>query len=156
MIRTSVLQSATASGAQPLALAPAGILSQACVGWSACLCASANATDRTGDEVSLLLSSDVLFDIGQSALRPDAQDTLGAAVAQIDAAGATSVTVAGHTDNTGTDAINGPLSQARATAVEAEPAHLVRPGVTFQTAGHGSTAPVASNETEEGSSATGG
>lgn len=72
--------------------------------------------------MSLLLSSDVLFDIGQSALRPDAQDTLGAAVAQIDAAGATSVTVAGHTDNTGTVAINGPLSQARATAVEADPA----------------------------------
>jgi outer membrane protein OmpA-like peptidoglycan-associated protein len=58
--------------------------------------------------------------------------------------------IQGHTDNTGTDAINNPLSQARADAVRnymisrgVDPSRLVAKG-------YGSSKPVASNATEQG------
>lgn len=58
--------------------------------------------------------------------------------------------VQGHTDNTGTDAINDPLSQARADAVRN---YLVSRGVDpsrLVAKGFGSNKPVASNATEQG------
>jgi outer membrane protein OmpA-like peptidoglycan-associated protein len=58
--------------------------------------------------------------------------------------------IQGHTDNTGTDAINNPLSQARADAVRN---YLISRGVDpnrLTAKGYGSTRPVASNATEQG------
>jgi outer membrane protein OmpA-like peptidoglycan-associated protein len=58
--------------------------------------------------------------------------------------------IQGHTDNTGTDAINNPLSQARADAVRN---YLISRGVDPErlvAKGYGSTRPVASNATEDG------
>ena len=58
--------------------------------------------------------------------------------------------IQGHTDNTGTDAINNPLSQARADAVRN---YLISKGVDpsrLVAKGYGSTKPVASNATEQG------
>jgi len=58
--------------------------------------------------------------------------------------------VQGHTDNTGTDAINNPLSQARADAVRN---YLIARGVDpsrLVAKGYGSGKPVGSNATEQG------
>lgn len=58
--------------------------------------------------------------------------------------------IQGHTDNTGTDAINNPLSQARADAVRN---YLIARGVDTNrlvAKGYGSSKPVASNATDQG------
>lgn len=58
--------------------------------------------------------------------------------------------IQGHTDNTGTDAINNPLSQARADAVRN---YLISRGVDpnrLVAKGFGSSKPIASNATEQG------
>ncbi|WP_213359629.1 OmpA family protein [Brachymonas denitrificans] len=63
---------------------------------------------------------------------------------------AATVSIVGHTDSTGTDAINNPLSQRRADAAKA---YLVSQGVAgsrIATSGAGSTQPIASNATVDG------
>jgi hypothetical protein len=70
---------------------------------------------------------------------------------QIDASKGATVKIDGYADNTGNDAINQPLSERRAKAVETRLKGLVtRQGLTYQSAGHGSKDPVAPNDTEEG------
>jgi len=62
------------------------------------------------------------------------------------------VRIVGHTDSTGTDAINEPLSQRRADTVRD---YLTDRGVAasrIETAGRGSREPIASNATPEGQS----
>jgi outer membrane protein OmpA-like peptidoglycan-associated protein len=64
----------------------------------------------------------------------------------------TNILIEGHTDNTGTDAINQPLSERRAEAVAAE---LRANGVAssrLTTKGYGSSQPKYSNDTPEGQS----
>ncbi len=60
------------------------------------------------------------------------------------------ISLEGHTDNTGTDKINDPLSEKRAAAAEA---YLVSKGIEadrIDTAGFGSKVPVADNKTAAG------
>src|SRR5258706_4048943 len=62
----------------------------------------------------------------------------------------TNVVISGHTDNTGNDAINDPLSEKRANSVAN---YLKSKGVSgkrLTTVGSGSKQPVATNETAEG------
>ncbi|HEY8878307.1 MAG TPA: OmpA family protein, partial [Roseateles sp.] len=63
------------------------------------------------------------------------------------------VTIVGHTDSTGSDAINDPLSRERALSVRD---YLSARGVApsrISVAGRGSHEPVASNDTEAGRAA---
>jgi len=60
--------------------------------------------------------------------------------------------VYGHTDNSGSDAVNIPLSEQRANAVKT---YLLKKGLTTQrieTKGYGATKPIADNNTAEGKS----
>lgn len=110
-------------------------------------------TGRTesGDEVSIILSSDVLFDTNSSDLSDEAQEILEQVAQEIDDAGSSVVTVDGHADNTGSDTVNLPLSEDRAQSVESALNDLItRQGVTFEVEGHGSADPIADNDTEEG------
>lgn len=107
--------------------------------------------DDTGDETSIMLASDVLFDTDESELTSDADETLEQVAQEIDDSSASTVEIDGHTDNTGNDSINGPLSEERAEAVKEKLEELVtRDGVDYETAGHGSSDPVGNNDTEEG------
>lgn len=84
------------------------------------------------------------------ALAPEGQAELAPVAAAIKACPTAKVTVIGHTDNTGNDAINNPLSANRAKAVAD---YLVSQGVAadaVSSKGAGSSEPVASNDTAEG------
>lgn len=110
-----------------------------------------NSRDETGDEVSVRLSSDVLFDIEESELTSKADDTLQQVAKEIDESDSEEVTIDGYTDDTGNDSINEPLSKDRAESVKKRLEELVtRSGIEFNSEGHGSSDPVADNSTEEG------
>lgn len=110
-------------------------------------------TGRTeeGEEVSIILSSDVLFDTSSSELNSAAREILEQVAQEIDDASALNVSIDGHADNTGNDSINIPLSRDRAESVESALGDLItREGISFDSEGHGSADPIASNDTEEG------
>ncbi|NYH53970.1 outer membrane protein OmpA-like peptidoglycan-associated protein [Nocardiopsis arvandica] len=110
-------------------------------------------TGRTesGDEVSIILSSDVLFETNSAELSPDAQEILEQVAIEVDDASSTVVNIDGHADNTGSESVNLPLSEDRAKSVETVLSELVdREDVTFEVKGYGSKDPIASNDTEEG------
>jgi len=111
-------------------------------------------TDETfddGQNVKVNLRADVLFALNKADLSPKAHAVLKDIAQQIDASSDTTVEVDGHTDNTGNDAINQPLSQRRAETVKkALEGMVTRSGVTFQARGHGAQQPLYSNDSEEG------
>ncbi|HET7489628.1 MAG TPA: OmpA family protein [Acidimicrobiales bacterium] len=103
-------------------------------------------------QVSVELSTDVLFAVDSAVLNPAAQATVARAAAIVNerAKGGT-IAVTGHTDNTGTDAHNDVLSLQRAQAVRAALAPLVTvAGVTYTVEGHGEREPVADNSSDAG------
>ena len=94
--------------------------------------------------------SDVLFDTGQSTLKPGAREKLAKVSGIILAHPGLKITVEGHTDSVGGDAYNMKLSEDRANAVRT---YLVAQGldsgvVTAQ--GFGKTRPVADNGSPAG------
>ena len=71
---------------------------------------------RDGDKVYVALPSGILFDTGKDVLKPAAKDSLARAAVTL-AKSETTIIVQGHTESTGSDAINQPLSQRRASHV---------------------------------------
>ncbi|MFG1696679.1 OmpA family protein [Nonomuraea sp. NPDC049309] len=104
-----------------------------------------------GTDLQVNLSSDVLFAVDKATLTGKAKAVLARTAKLIDASPAATVRVEGHADATGNDAINDPLSERRAQAVQRELENLVtRDGVRFQARGFGSRRPLYDNGTEEG------
>jgi OOP family OmpA-OmpF porin len=60
------------------------------------------------------------------------------------------LTISGHTDNIGTDAVNNRLSLARAETVKAYLVSRGVPAAKIETVGHGATRPIAPNNTAAG------
>lgn len=92
----------------------------------------------------------VHFAVGQAELTADGERRLDAIAAYLQRHAELQLEIHGHTDDSGSPAINAPLSRERARRVRDA---LVARGVSpdrLRTAGHGETRPVASNETEEG------
>ena len=90
------------------------------------------------------------FDTGSSKLRNDSMPALNAILGRINGRPGSKWTIEGHTDNQGSDALNIPLSKARAASVVA---WLTGHGITadrLQPEGFGSTRPVADNATASG------
>ncbi|GAB3475973.1 OmpA family protein [Nocardiopsis coralliicola] len=107
--------------------------------------------EETADETSVMLSSDVLFDLNESKLTSAADEELEKVAEEVDASSATTISIDGYTDDSGDDSINVPLSEDRSESVKNRLEDLVeRSDVEFETAGHGSSDPVADNGTEEG------
>jgi len=92
----------------------------------------------------------VNFETSRSRLTEDSYGILNNVAASLVQYPEVRIEIAGHTDATGTDAINNPLSLARARSVMA---YLARNGVAperMEARGYGSTQPIASNGTREG------
>lgn len=116
------------------------------------------ATRGTGVQVSqtadnrlkLDIPSDISFDTNRSDIRPNFRPILDRFATSLVENPATMVTIVGHTDNTGTDAINNPLSIDRAARTRD---YLTTRGVAparFTIDGRGSHEPLASNDTSAG------
>ncbi|EGV34981.1 OmpA family protein [Neisseria weaveri] len=106
--------------------------------------------ERQGDQIKLVMPESVTFATGSATLSTAAMDALNRASQTLVQYPDTTLTIAGHTDNTGSDAINEPLSQRRAQSVAG---YLNQRGVAvarLSTIGYGSRQPVASNATVEG------
>jgi len=92
----------------------------------------------------------VNFQLGKAVLLPISQDILQEVARSLVANPQVRVEVAGHTDSTGSRAVNERLSLARAESVKA---YLIENGVAagqLEVQGYASTQPVASNKTASG------
>ncbi len=111
------------------------------------------ATAGTGVQVSqtqdnrlkLEIPSDISFDTGRAQIKPNMRPVLDSFATSLQSNYSTLVTIVGHTDNTGSDAINNPLSVNRAASTRD---YLVGRGVGSQRInidGRGSYEPLVAN-----------
>lgn len=105
---------------------------------------------NTGNEIVVTMPQDILFATGSAALRPDLQRDLNAIAANLMKYPDSTIVVAGHTDNTGTAALNQQLSQDRANAVANQLRAAGVPNARIVAFGRGEDFPIASNLTPEG------
>ncbi|HQT31080.1 MAG TPA: OmpA family protein [Thiobacillus sp.] len=116
------------------------------------------ATQGTGVSVSqtadnqlkLDIPSDVSFDTGRYEIKSNLRPILDRFATTLNQNPVTSVTIIGHTDSTGSDAINNPLSVNRAASTRD---YLVARGVSSNRIaidGRGSREPIADNNTVSG------
>jgi OOP family OmpA-OmpF porin len=99
---------------------------------------------------SMTLGADASFDSGKADLKPQGRAELDGLAAKLSAVKLDSMTIVGHTDNTGKADYNQKLSERRAEAVKT---YLVGKGVDgskIRTSGRGMAEPVADNKTSQG------
>jgi len=109
--------------------------------------------ERVGEGIKITFDSGILFDTNSANLRAASEADITKMAAILQKYPDTNVLIEGHTDNTGSDAINQPLSEKRALAVANS---TIAKGVASSrvtTQGYGSTQPVADNSTAEGKQA---
>lgn len=106
---------------------------------------------RTADnQLKLEIPSDISFDSGKAAIKPQMRPILDRFAQTLKDNPATNVRIIGHTDSKGSDAINNPLSLDRAASARD---YLTDRGVAqgrIEIAGRGSREPVADNGSEAG------
>ena len=104
-------------------------------------------TQTADNRLKLAIPSDVSFATGRADITPNFRPILERFATTLADNTATTVTIIGHTDNTGSDAINDPLSLQRAASTRN---YLTARGISpnrFGIEGRGSHEPVASNDT---------
>jgi len=107
---------------------------------------------NNGEGLKVTFESGILFETNSSTLNSSSQDALTKFAQSLQNNPETNIAISGHTDNTGSDAINQPLSERRAESVSN---FLVGKGVArsrMTTVGNGSNQPVADNTSAEGRS----
>lgn len=107
-------------------------------------------TQTANNQLKLDIPSDISFDTGRSEIKGNFAPVLDRFAAGLRDNPNTDVHIVGHTDSTGSDAINNPLSVDRATSTRN---YLTAHGVSasrIEIEGRGSYQPIASNNTEEG------
>ncbi|MBM5572630.1 MULTISPECIES: OmpA family protein [Deefgea] len=116
------------------------------------------ATQGTGIEVSqtpnnelkIEIPADFSFDVGKANIKPNMQPVLNRLAQTLNQNPVTQVRIVGHTDSTGTDAINNPLSVNRAAATRNYLAGLGVASQRMSIDGVGATQPIASNDSAAG------
>ena len=106
---------------------------------------------RTEDnQLKLNIPNDISFDTGSAAIKPQLRTVLDPFANSLRDDPAARLMIVGHTDNTGSAAINNPLSVERAQSVRD---YLVTRGVAaprIDTAGRADREPIADNASEAG------
>jgi outer membrane protein OmpA-like peptidoglycan-associated protein len=105
-------------------------------------------TQTQDNRLKLEIPSDISFDTGRADIKPDLRPVLDRFAATLVENPATTVTIVGHTDNTGRDAINDPLSTQRAARTRD---YLATRGVAasrFVIEGRGSHEPLVPNTSD--------
>ncbi|HZY19293.1 MAG TPA: OmpA family protein [Ramlibacter sp.] len=107
-------------------------------------------TQTADNQLKLNIPNDISFDTGRADIKPNLRPILDQFATGLSSQPNTEVRIIGHTDSTGNDAINDPLSQRRADATRD---YLAARGVDprrILTAGRGSHEPVAENNSDAG------
>jgi outer membrane protein OmpA-like peptidoglycan-associated protein len=107
-------------------------------------------TQTADNQLKLSIPSDISFDTGRADIRPNLRPILDQFAQGLGQQPTTEVRIVGHTDSTGSDAVNNPLSVNRAQSARD---YLVSRGVSANRIaidGRGSREPVADNATESG------
>ncbi|MDK4707002.1 OmpA family protein [Kingella negevensis] len=105
---------------------------------------------REGNQIKLTMPENITFSTGRYDLSAAAQSSLAQAAQTLAAYVDTTISIVGHTDSTGSAAINNPLSVNRAQSVAN---YLAQRGVAtsrMTVSGKGSTQPIADNATDAG------
>jgi outer membrane protein OmpA-like peptidoglycan-associated protein len=106
---------------------------------------------RTEDnQLKLNIPNDISFDSGSAAIKPQLRSVLDPFANSLRDDPTARLVIVGHTDNTGSDAINNPLSIERANSVRDYLTTRGMASARVETAGRGEREPVAENNTESG------
>ena len=104
-------------------------------------------TQTADNRLKLDIPSDISFGIGRADINPDFRAVLDTFAASLASNPATSITIVGHTDSSGSDAVNQPLSLNRATAVRDYLSSRRVASSRISVEGRGSREPLVSNNT---------
>jgi outer membrane protein OmpA-like peptidoglycan-associated protein len=107
-------------------------------------------TQTQDNQLKLEVPSDISFDVGRADIKPNFVPILDRFAQTLNENQTTTVRIVGHTDSTGSDAINNPLSVNRAASARN---YLTGRGVNGQRIaidGRGAAEPIADNATEAG------
>lgn len=107
-------------------------------------------TQTADNQLKLSIPNDISFDTGRADIKPNLRPILDQFAQGLGQQPSMEVRIVGHTDNTGSDAINNPLSVNRAQSARD---YLVARGVSsarIAIDGRGSREPIADNGTAEG------
>jgi outer membrane protein OmpA-like peptidoglycan-associated protein len=105
---------------------------------------------RLGDDIVLNMPGNITFETNQAAIDASFYEVLDSVAIVVNEYDKTIIEIVGHTDSTGNDAINQPLSERRASSVGAYLRSQQVIPERISTYGVGSQHPVASNNTSEG------
>jgi outer membrane protein OmpA-like peptidoglycan-associated protein len=105
---------------------------------------------REGDNLYLVMPGNITFATNSADIRSDFYPVLNSVGKVLAEFNKTSIKITGHTDSTGSDKINQPLSENRAESVAQYLGTRNVSGSRIQAYGYGSRYPVASNDNESG------
>ena len=147
----------TLTGTAPSEDAKAAVEAAAKAGWpnlqvinNITIKGAAASCDNLQATVNAELAVPLKFQTGSDKLSRDGQQELSALAGAVKACPDAKLTVIGHTDNTGNDAINNPLSENRARTVAGYLVSQGIPAASVTSRGAGSSDPIASNDNEAG------
>ncbi|ALO34187.1 hypothetical protein CMT41_05160 [Colwellia sp. MT41] len=106
--------------------------------------------ERDGDNINLIMPSNITFASGNTNIEQSFLSVLDSVVLVLQEFDKTLIVIAGHTDSSGSNALNQRLSERRAQSVST---YLIGAGVItdrIERIGFGETQPVASNATKAG------
>ncbi|MGV3540450.1 MAG: OmpA family protein [Rufibacter sp.] len=106
--------------------------------------------ERVGEGIKVTFDAGLLFATNSAELQASSRADIQKLAETLKKYPGTNVLIEGHADNTGTDAINQPLSERRAQSVANYAMSLGVEANRIQTRGYGSTQPVADNSTAAG------